>query len=726
MSVFTSETVKVERDADGSGMLIFDVPGRSLNVVTPRLLDDLDAALDALLIARLPVLAVRSGKPTGFLAGADLSSFLSIKDAAAAEALSSRGQAVFDKLAALPTPTVAAVHGPCLGGGLELALACDYRLVLDKPGTQLGLPEVELGLLPAWGGTQRLPRAVGLERALQVILGGRRLNAREAYRWGLSDAYAAGEAQLREQFELLTQRAITRGKRPRTKLPRVTWRQTLLESNPLGRLLIFRGAARMLTRRVPDDMPAPAEALEAVRVGVKQGHEAGERQERQAAGRLALTPACRNLVGLFFAREAARKLPDEGNPKGVVRVGVVGCGVMGAGIAQLAAVKGCEVFVQEVNEEALGAGLLRINSLFGKAVERGVLSAHEASRKLSLVKGGVDWRGFDSVDVAVEAAVEDLAAKRAVFRELEARCRPDAVLATNTSSLRVADIQEGLSRPERVAGLHFFNPVHKMPLVEVARAAATGAATVALLRRWAVALGKTPVVVQDAPGFVVNRVLMPYLSEAVRLVSEGLGVAALDGVMRRFGMAAGPFEVLDQVGLDVAAQVAASMAPLTASRFGPTDAFARLKENGWLGVKSGRGFYVHAGSKAKVNVLAENLLRVGATPPPSARALSSAARLTEARERMVLLMVNEAALALSEGLAEGAEAIDLALVLGSGWAPHRGGPLHYADDRGSPEVVRALEGLAGRYGPRFVPCEELKRRAAEGGRFTASPNPEKS
>jgi 3-hydroxyacyl-CoA dehydrogenase/enoyl-CoA hydratase/3-hydroxybutyryl-CoA epimerase len=303
-----------------------------------------------------------------------------------------------------------------------------------------------------------------------------------------------------------------------------------------------------------------------------------------------------------------------------------------------------------------------------------------------------------------------------VFRELEARTRPGTVLATNTSSLPVAALQEGLTNPGRVAGLHFFNPVHRMPLVEVARTPATRPDVLAVLTRWSIALGKTPVQVKDSPGFIVNRVLMPYLNEAVILVAEGPGIAAIDGVMRRFGMPLGPLELLDQVGLDVAAHVAASMAPLLAGRFEPNDAFERLRTNGWLGVKSGRGFYLHRGKKATVNALAENLLRSGKETPVLA-ALSPQARLAEARERMVLLMVNEAALALAEGLAADAEAIDLAMVLGSGWAPHRGGPLHLADDRGLAEAVRALEGLAARHGRRFEPCAELKRRAAAGERF---------
>jgi 3-hydroxyacyl-CoA dehydrogenase/enoyl-CoA hydratase/3-hydroxybutyryl-CoA epimerase len=715
MPLFESRSIVVEKDADGSIFLKLDVPDHSLNVITSGMLADFEGALHRLELERnIPVLVVRSGKQSGFLAGADLHEFQSIQTNAQAEAVAGRGQRVFNRLAALPAPSLAVVGGPCLGGGLELALACDYRLVYDRPSTQLGLPEVFLGLLPAWGGTQRLPRIVGLERALQIILAGKRLGAREALRWGLADAVAGSETELRQQFAALTALAVQRGKRSRRWLPLRTWRQRFLESHPLGRGGLLRGAERLVRRRTPDDMPAPLEALEAVRLGLQHGVEAGLAQEREAVGRLALGPASRNLIGQFLRGEAARKLPanlEALEPAKVHRVGVVGAGVMGAGIAQLAAIKGCTVVVQEVNETALGAGLLRIQQLFAQAVERGLLTQAEALRRLGQVKGTLTWEGFREVEVVVEAVVEDPEVKRLLFRELEAHTRNRIVLASNTSALSLATMQQGLSQPERVAGLHFFNPVHKLPLVEVARTAATSDAAVALLTRWAIDLGKTPVQVKDSPGLVVNRVLAPYLGEAVTLVAEGLKIGQIDALLKRFGMPVGPLALLDEIGLDVAAQVTRALQPFLAERFELSTALEEMRNNGWLGTKNGRGFYDHKGKKAKENRLAENLVRRD-QPPALTAALPLAARLGEARERMVLLMVNEAALVLSEGLAADADTIDLALVLGAGWAAHRGGPLRYGQQRGWPEVVRALDELTQRYGRRFQPCEELRRRGA--------------
>jgi 3-hydroxyacyl-CoA dehydrogenase/enoyl-CoA hydratase/3-hydroxybutyryl-CoA epimerase len=724
MSLFQTDNLRVER-FNATALLTLDVAGRSVNVFNRQVLADLDAALDQVAAAPdLRLLVVRSGKESGFLAGADLQEFAAVQSAQDAVALSSLGQRLFDKLAALSVPSVAILHGLCLGGGLEFALACDYRLVLDLPGVRIGLPEISLGLLPGWGGTQRLPRVIGLERALYVILNGRQLDAPLAQRWGLADRRVPGQPPPPPQ--LLCEWAETTaapGKRQRSGLPLLTWRQKLLESNWFGRRLILSGAARILRRRTPDDMPAPGEALEAVRTGVKKGLAAGLEYERQASGRLAATPACRNLVGIFFQREQARKLPEGAKDPGnrVKRVGVVGAGTMGAGIAQLAALRGCEVIVQEVNEMALGAGLLKIAGLFDKAVERRLVSRAEADRRLAGVRGTIKYEGFDGVDLVIEAAVERLDAKQAIFKELDRRTKPAAVLATNTSSLQVARLQEGLTHPERVAGLHFFNPVHKMELVEVARTPTTDPRAVELLTAWSIRLGKTPVPVQDSPGFLVNRILMPYLSEAVLLVTEGMKIQRIDHVMHRFGMGGpspmGPLELLDQVGLDVAAHIARELRPVFGTRFavlsqdGKADAFEELVQRGWLGQKNGIGFYRYRGKRRRANKFAANLLREGRQGPALLASLPAAVQQAQARERLVLGMVNEAAACLEEGLAEDAAAIDLAMVLGTGWAPHRGGPLRYAQDRGFAEVVRKLTELARTHGPRFEPCAELRRLA---------------
>jgi 3-hydroxyacyl-CoA dehydrogenase/enoyl-CoA hydratase/3-hydroxybutyryl-CoA epimerase len=713
MAFYQADNLWVELQ-DGTAFLRLDVAGKSLNVLNRKALADLDTALDRIVAERgVRCLVVTSAKPTGFLAGADVHEFAHVSGPQDASALSGLGQRLFEKLESLPIPSVALVSGPCLGGGLELALACDYRWAVDQPKTQFGLPEIKLGLLPGWGGTQRLPRVIGIERALKVILAQHQLGAREALRWGLVDAVATGAGGPNEWLTQLP--AAPTAKRPKKRLPLRTLRQKLLESNGPGRAVLFRGAEGILQRKTPDDMPAPREAFAAVRTGVTKGMEAGLAYEREAIGRLATTPACRNLVALFFEMELAKQMPPElaGVPtREIRRVGVVGAGTMGAGIAQLAAIRGCDVVIREINEIALATGSLKVAGLFSQAVARGVLGEAEAKRRLGAVKGTIAWDGFQDLDLVIEAVVEDLELKKKVFRELEAHTRPETLLATNTSSLGIANIQEGLSHPERVAALHFFNPVHKMPLVEIGHGPATSRETVATLTQWAIKLGKTPVIVKDSPGFVVNRILIPYLNEAVLLVAEGMRPERVDEAMRRFGMLAGPLEVIDQVGLDVAAHIARTAQPAFADRFPPNPAFEAMVNRGWLGQKSGRGFYSYAGKKRQPNPEAAALVRqaspvdgslLASLPPPTQQ--------REATERMVLIMVNEAAAAVGEGLVPVPDLIDRAMVFGSGWAPHRGGPLRYADDRGAADIVGALNDLSRRLGPRFTPCAELTRRA---------------
>jgi 3-hydroxyacyl-CoA dehydrogenase/enoyl-CoA hydratase/3-hydroxybutyryl-CoA epimerase len=710
-SHFMAKNLTVEKH-EGVVILWVDVPGRPHNVLSRHVMAELETTFGEIAAASdIRLLGILSRKPSGFFAGADLHEFKEVRGADEARAISAHGQRVFDKLADLSVPTVAVIHGICLGGGLELALACDHRIVVDEPGTTIGLPEVRLGILPAWGGTQRLPRVVGIERAIQVILQGKQLNATDAQRWGLADVVVRAQ---RDAVELLrnvpAQHVKLRSKRTLNGRPARNWRQRLLEANPLGRLVLFRTAARAVRRAAPDDMPGPSEALAAIRVGMTRGMPAGLAYEQEAIGRLATTKACRNLVTLFFLNEQARKGPDEAQHIPIRRVGVVGAGTMGAGIAQLASVKGFDVMVQEVNDTALKAGVQKIEGLFEKAVARGRMSAEEAQQKLGAIGRTTTWEGFENADLVIEAVIEDLDLKRKVFRELEQRVRPNAILATNTSSLSVAQLQQGTNRPERVAGLHFFNPVHKMILVEAIWGPQTDQALMPVLAHFAAKLGKTPVTVRDSTGFLVNRILFPYLNEAGLLVAEGMPPPEVDRIMRRFGMLMGPLKLLDQIGLDVAAHVAKTVAPVFGDRLRPHPGLEQMVQRGWLGEKSGAGFYRYNGTKKDALNLEAKSLLLGdhrkASPDPA-----------QARERLVLLMVNEAAACLGESLAASADVIDLAMVLGTGWAPHRGGPLRYADDRGVGDVVHTLEGLARSVGPRFTPCAELRRRAQGGDRF---------
>ncbi|MFN4258267.1 MAG: 3-hydroxyacyl-CoA dehydrogenase NAD-binding domain-containing protein [Gemmataceae bacterium] len=717
MMFFQTDNLQVETDDQGTATLWFDVAGKSVNVLNRQVFTDLEAVLDQIHDNHsISLLILRSRKKSSFLAGADLHDFITIHDVQEAAAYSAFGQRLFTKLAESRVPSVAVIHGVCLGGGLELALACDYRLALDQPPVDLGLPELQLGLVPGWGGTQRLPRVIGLERAFQVILASKRLDARLARQWGLVDAVARNEQELPEVLRQLGAQARRQGKRPAQRLPWRTWRQKLLESHPLGRYLLFRGAERILRARVPEDMPAPYEALNVLKVGMRQGMDAGFQAEQSAIGRLATTPACRNLVSIFFLREQARKPAEDATATVIRKIGVVGAGTMGAGIAQLAAIQGYAVVVQEVHDAALDAGMKRIQGLLQVAVQRGKLSASDAQRKIADIGRTTTYQGFDDVDLVIEAAIEDMDVKRSIFQELVKHVRPDTILATNTSSLSVGGLQEGLEHSERVAGIHFFNPVHKMPLVEVVYTPDTSKQVIQVLHQWASAIGKTPVIVLDSPGFVVNRVLMPYLNEAVLLLASGNPTERIDTWMRRFGMPMGPLELIDQVGLDVAAHIEKSLRPAFSDRFGPNPLFQRMVERGWLGRKNGVGFYRYRGKSRRVNQQVLEEVQ-GLSLQPSLSPVDEQVRDENVRDCLVALMVNEAAACLGNGVVADAGTIDLAMVMGTGWAPHRGGPLRYADDRGPKSLVEWLEWLQTKLGSRFTPGAELRRRAESGEPF---------
>lgn len=709
---YQSNDLRLERLDSETAVLWFDVADQRYNIFTPTLLHQLDAVLDVLAGSPPRRLLVRSEKPSGFFAGADLRTFANITTPAQAEHLSGLGQRLFQRLAELPSCTIAVIFGPCLGGGLELALACDYRVVVDRPDTVLGFPEVELGLIPAWSGCQSLPRLLGIEKALKGILLARKWNAQEAVKNGVADKLLpAGNEMQPLSSDLLAELPVR--KRAWTVQAAHSLRQTLLERNPLGRSLLFHLTRKTLAAKVPDDMPAPYLALKAVETGIRSGIQAGLAAERQAAGELSQSDACRQLIGLFFARERYRKMPPHlaNVPRPEVRkVGVLGAGVMGAGIAQLALVRGYSVVLKDVNDAALETGLKRIRELCDKAVSRGILSAADAQERLQHLKTTTDWDGFGEVDLVVEAVVEHVGIKRRAYRDLEAILRPEAFLATNTSSLSLNDLSADLKHPERFGALHFFNPVHKMPLVEVGRTDRTTEATLAALTAFALDLGKVAVQVGDSPGFVVNRVLLPYLYEAMRLLLEGAEPSEVDHGIRRFGMPMGPFELLDQIGLDVAAHVTRSLQPRFADRFPGDPPFDRMVLAGFLGQKSGQGFYRHRDGKTQRYDAWRPLLDI----PSDLRLRLDPEDL---RERLIYPMINEAAACLGEGIVAEPQDVDVAMVFGTGWAPHRGGPLHYADHLGLGSLVSGLKQLAERFGPRFQPCPELLRRHSEGRPF---------
>jgi 3-hydroxyacyl-CoA dehydrogenase / enoyl-CoA hydratase / 3-hydroxybutyryl-CoA epimerase len=669
-------------DDDHVCTLTFDRAGSSANVFDRATLEELDAHLahlETLAVLRGVILA--SAKDKIFIAGADLHEFVRSPDPAALAAIVDLGHRVFTRLQKLHAPSVAAIHGACLGGGCELALACDWRVASTAKPTKIGLPETQLGILPAWGGSVRLPLLIGLPAALGIILPGRQLTAIPAKKLGLIDELAHPEYLLATARTLLA-----RGKRPPSD-----FRVTHL---PLAKNLIATKARRDVLAKTRGHYLAPLKAIEVCTAALGLPLADALALEKAAFLELIRTPECRNLLSVFFLQERAKKLPTPANttPASVHRVAVIGAGIMGAGIAQWTSARGLPVTLSDIAPDALARGLHAIRATYREAAARHIFTPAEATAGLDRVTPVHTRVPLTSTDLVIEAAVEKLDAKQAIFRDLEARVRPDTILATNTSALSIDAISQTLAHPERVIGIHFFNPVYRMQLVELVRGPRTSDATLATALQFVKALGKLPVIVNDSPGFLVNRILIPALVEAVNLVAAGHSPAAIDQALLDFGMPMGPLRLADEVGLDVALHVAENLAARLPHLRAPDPLLARLVADKHLGKKSGRGFYIHPSGKPAD-------LGLPAVAPLAA---------TDYQNRIILVQLNEAARCLAERIVTAPEDVDFAMILGTGWAPFRGGPLRYADSLGITEVVARLAILARDVAPHFTPCDHLR------------------
>lgn len=712
----TSVSPAFEIDGDGIGWIVFDDPDRALNVLTEPVMLRLGQALDEARRAgregRAKVVVFRSAKEASFIAGADVDAIADLEDPVLAESKVKMGQVVFQDAASLPVPTVAAIHGVCLGGGLELALACTHRVVSDHPKTRLGLPEVMLGILPAWGGTTRLPRLVGLQAALDLLLTGKQIDPGKARRIGLvREIFPA--ALFHEQVRGFARRVAEGTVGPQDRKRGLV--QRILETPP-GRRVVLGQARKKVMASTGGNYPAPLRILEVLRDHLGGSVEESLAAEARAAGELVVSAECKNLIHVFRMREAARKgngVEGDVEAPPVDLVGVVGAGVMGGGIAQLAAYNGLSAYMKDIRHEAVAGGLQHARSLFEKSVQRRRMTRREADQAMERIAGGLDYAGLASAQLVVEAVVERMDVKRAVLADVEGEVREDCVLATNTSSLSVAEMAEALRRPERFCGMHFFNPVHRMPLVEVVRGPTTSDRTVATVYRLAVRLGKVPVVVGDGPGFLVNRILGPYLNEGGFLLGEGMRVEDVDRVATEFGMPMGPLRLVDEVGIDVSRHAGATLHEALGERMAPAPTLVAIAETGRLGRKGGKGFYRYENGKEKG--VDESVY--GALGAAAARVGSGQPEEPEVRRRLVLPMINEAARILDEGIVPSAADVDLAMIMGTGFPPFRGGLLRFADALHPSAVVDGLSALERRHGARFSPAPLLLRLADEDRTF---------
>ena len=715
----TGPNPSLEVGEDGIGRITFDDPDRKVNVLTEavmtRLADLVNEARDLARQGRLRALLFRTGK-SGFIAGADVAAIEAIEDPAQGAHASRMGQAVFGSIEDLDVPTVAAIHGICLGGGTELSLACSHRVASDSPRTALGLPEVLLGILPAWGGTTRLPRLVGLQAALDVMLTGRQISASKAKRIGLVDAILP--ADLFDEKAAAFAAAQADGQSKRTRARRPVFKRLMDDTVP-GRLLVLGMAKRRVLSQMGGHYPAPLRILEVLSRSLGRPLSRALEIEADAAGELIVSSVSKNLIHVFDLREDARKgtgVQDAAvTPGRVEYLGVLGAGVMGGGIAQLAAHRGIHVRMKDINHEAVSSGLQHARGLFDKLVKRKKLRRREAEQRMALISGGLDYEGFRRLDLVVEAVVEKMDVKRIVLRETEEALRRACILATNTSSLSVDEMSTALSRPENFAGMHFFNPVHRMPLVEVVRGARTSDEAVATVYALALALGKVPVVTGDGPGFLVNRILGPYMNEAGFLLADGASVEAIDGAAKNFGMPMGPLRLVDEVGIDISRHAGQSLYEALGERLAPSPPLVALADSGRLGKKGGLGFYRYDGGKKKG--VDPDIYAVLAPTVPDDRITIET---REIRSRLVLAMVNEAARALEAGIVTRASDVDLAMIMGTGFPPFRGGLLRFADTIHARTVLARLEDLEKRHGPRFAPAALMRRLAREDRGFYES------
>jgi 3-hydroxyacyl-CoA dehydrogenase/enoyl-CoA hydratase/3-hydroxybutyryl-CoA epimerase len=706
--------------ADGVATLLLDVPGESVNTLSGevgRAFDQLLTAFEGDPAVKAVVLA--SGKKDGFVAGARIEMISAVGTAAEAEALSRDGQRGFDRLERWKKPVVAAIHGACLGGGLEWAMACHYRIATSDPKTSLGLPETQLGLIPGAGGTQRLPRLVGIAAALDIILAGKSVKAKKALKLGLVDEVVPAPILLRVAREralgLATGTVRREGPAGRKKVARhglEAVQQALLEENALGRSFLFGQASKQLLAKTRGHYPAPEAALEVVRHGYEHGFEEGLALEARRFGELAVSDVSRRLVEIFFAQTALKK--DSGvddpavKPRPVARVGVLGGGLMGGGIASVTVAAGVPVRLREKDDAAAARALAGVAAFLDEKVRRRSMDKLERHATMRLLTATTDWSGMGSVDLLVEAVFEDLALKQEMLKAFEAVNR-HGVFATNTSSIPIAEIARAASRPEAVIGMHYFSPVPRMPLLEVIAGPATSPETIATAVAFGKRQGKTVVKVGDGPGFYVNRILGPYMNEAAWVLTEGAAIEDLDKALTGFGFPVGPMTLLDEVGIDVGEKVARILHAGFGDRMKPPEALGKVIAAGRLGRKNKKGFYTYDGKDKRVDQSVYDLLPGGRRRTPMDRAAIV--------ERVSLQMVNEAARALGDGIVRSARDADLAAVFGIGFPPFRGGPLRHADQLGSGAVVAALERLQAAHGDRFAPAPLLQEHARKGTRF---------
>lgn len=674
----SAPTIRREISHDGICMLTFDRPDSGANIFDAATLGDLSAQLDFIeRESSLRGVIVSSAKKSIFIAGADLQTLLRQAEGGGMRDFIAEGQRIFNRFAALKIPTVAAIHGACAGGGYEIALACDWRVASDAPATRIGLPETTLGLVPAWGGATRLPRLIGPAKAGEVILKGKLYSAQEALRIGLID-----DAVPQEKLPEAAREKLKAGKRAQTLEP--------VEAEPV--------------QAPKSDNPALARAAEIINRSLASSVEDSMKRELDAIVDLSETESTRNLIRNFFLAEKYKKGSGKAPNEKIAHAAVIGAGVMGSGIAQWLSARGITVILRDVSVELLDRGLANIEKIYGRAVKRGLMSEEKAREGRARIVASANPGPMRDVQIVIEAASEKLEIKKVIFHDIDGKIDDTDILATNTSALSISTLAAETKHPQRVIGLHFFNPVSRMKLIEVVIGKQTAEETKERALAFARQIGKLPVIVQDRPGFLVNRVLFPYLLDAAELFERGVAAEQIELALLEWGMPMGPLRLIDEIGIDITIDIAVTLEKAFGERARTPALLQKMRAANILGRKTGTGFYKYEGKQQSPNESMEKWR--GSNEPPEMSSNDLALRL-------VYLMVNEAARCLEEGVVAAPEDADYGMILGTGFAPLRGGPLRFADHFGIAEMVRAGE----RHGGKFEPCNLLREHARNGTRF---------
>lgn len=703
----TEKAFHLTIDEQNIAWLAIDVPGEKMNTLQAAFAQEMQEVFATLEAQKtsLKGMVIHSLKPDNFIAGADVRMLNACQSASEAQALAKQGQEMFQTLSDLPFPVVAAIHGPCLGGGLELALACHYRVCSDADITRLGLPEVQLGLLPGSGGTQRLPRLIGLLPSLDLVLTGKQLRAKKAKQLGVIDACVAETILLDVAKKYVLDNSGKKRHQANTSA-----KEKLISHTQLGRKLIFDQAAKKTKQKTRGNYPAADAILEVIRHGLDRGFKAGLELEAKRFGDLVMSSESKALRSIFFATtEMKKETGSDAKPQTVKRIGVLGGGLMGAGISHVSVAKAkVPVRIKDVSNDGVLNALNYNYKLFDKQRKRRILSKAQMQTKMAQLSGGIDFTSYQHIDVVIEAVFEDLTLKQQMVADVEANAKTSTIFATNTSSLPIQKIAAKAARPENVIGLHYFSPVEKMPLVEVIPHQTTSQETIATVVALAKKQGKTPIVVKDCAGFYVNRILAPYMNEAAQILMAGESIEKIDTALLDFGFPVGPITLLDEVGIDVGSKIMPILVQELGPRFQGPDLFDLLLNDNRKGRKSGKGFYTYKGKKKEIDKSIYKLLKI----TPDAKQSDKEIAL-----RCVLLMLNEAVRCLDEGVIRCARDGDIGAIFGIGFPPFLGGPFRYIDQIGIKKLVEMMNQHAEKYGDKFAPCDGLLTRAGVEARF---------